>query len=46
VFDDGKSYYREDPAVNMYYGVKVPKNGVKILGLFENGTSMTVLVMG
>ncbi|GAA2599544.1 immune inhibitor A [Dactylosporangium fulvum] len=44
LFDDSKSYYREDPANNVYYGVKVPNNGVKIFTLFENGTSMTILV--
>ncbi|GAA3297920.1 immune inhibitor A [Dactylosporangium vinaceum] len=46
LFDDSQSYYREDPATNTYYGVKVPKNGVKILVLLENGTSMAVLVTG
>ncbi|MEV8515042.1 immune inhibitor A domain-containing protein [Dactylosporangium sp. NPDC051484] len=46
LFDDGKSYYREDPATSTYYGVKVPNNGVKIFALAENGTSMTVLVTG
>ncbi|GAA0744768.1 immune inhibitor A [Dactylosporangium roseum] len=44
LFDDSKSYYREVPANNVYYGVKVPNNGVKIFTLFENGTSMTILV--
>ncbi|MER7276688.1 immune inhibitor A domain-containing protein [Dactylosporangium sp. NPDC000244] len=44
LFDDSKSYYRENPATSMYYGVKVPKNGVKIFALLENGTSMAVLV--
>ncbi|WP_433081521.1 immune inhibitor A domain-containing protein [Dactylosporangium sp. CA-052675] len=44
LFDDSKSYYREDPATSTYYGVKVPKNGVKIFALLENGTSMAVLV--
>nr|BFE64521.1 immune inhibitor A [Dactylosporangium thailandense] len=46
LFDDSKSYYREDPATSTYYGVKVPKNGVKIFALLENGTSMAVLVTG
>ncbi|MET7394434.1 immune inhibitor A domain-containing protein [Dactylosporangium sp. NPDC005572] len=46
LFDDSKSYYREDPATNTYYGVKVPNNGVKMFALFENGTSMTILVTG
>jgi len=46
LFDDSKSYYREDPATSTYYGVKVPNNGVKIFALFENGTSMMVLVTG
>ncbi|WP_433053590.1 immune inhibitor A domain-containing protein [Dactylosporangium sp. CS-033363] len=46
LFDDSRSYYREDPATSTYYGVKVPKNGVKIFALLENGTSMAVLVTG
>ncbi|MEU7865853.1 immune inhibitor A domain-containing protein [Dactylosporangium sp. NPDC049140] len=46
LFDDSKSYYREDPATSTYYGVKVPNNGVKIFALLENGTSMAVLVTG
>jgi immune inhibitor A len=46
LFDDAKSYYREDPAAGIYYGVKVPKHGVKIFTLFEYGTSMTVLITG
>jgi len=46
LFDDSKSYYREYPATSIYYGVKVPNNGVKIFALLENGTSMAVLVTG
>ncbi|WP_432982021.1 immune inhibitor A domain-containing protein [Dactylosporangium sp. CA-233914] len=46
LFDDSRSYYREDPATSTYYGVKVPDNGVKILALLQNGTSMVVLVTG
>jgi immune inhibitor A len=44
LFDDSRSYYREDVANNIHYGVKVPNNGVKIRVLDENGTSMTVRV--
>ncbi|MFI5916342.1 immune inhibitor A domain-containing protein [Dactylosporangium sp. NPDC051541] len=46
LFDDSKSYYREYPATNTFYGVKVQKNGVKIFALLENGTSQAVLVIG
>jgi len=46
LFDDSKSYYREDVATKTRYWVKVPNNGVKIFALLENGTSMAVLVVG
>jgi len=46
LFDDSKSYYREDVATKTRYGVKVPNNGVKIFALLENGTSQVVLVTG
>lgn len=45
-FDDSRSYYREDVSAGIYYGVKIPKHGVKIKVLSENGTSMRVRVYG
>jgi immune inhibitor A len=44
LFDDGRSYYREDIAAGVRYGVKVPKNGVRIRVLSQDGTSMKVLI--
>ena len=44
LFDDSKQYYAEDPTAGVYYGVKVPKNGVKIQVVSQNGTTMKVKV--
>jgi immune inhibitor A len=43
-FDDSRPYYREDPAAGIHYGVKVPRNGVKIGITGQNGTSMSIRV--
>ncbi len=44
LFDDSRWYYREDLAAGVRYGVKVPKNGVRIKVLSQDGTSMKVLI--
>jgi len=44
LFDDSRSYYREDLAANMRYGVKVANAGVKIRVLTQNGTSMRIQI--
>jgi immune inhibitor A len=44
LFDDSRSYYSEDLAAGVRYGVKVPKNGVKIRVLSEDGTSARVRI--
>jgi immune inhibitor A len=44
LFDDSRSYYREDLSAGVRYGVKVPNNGVKIRVLSEDGTSMRVRI--
>jgi immune inhibitor A len=44
LFDDSRSYYNEDPAFNIRYGVKVPNAGVKIRVLTQNGTSMRIKI--
>jgi immune inhibitor A len=43
-FDDGEQFYYEDASAGVYYGVKIPKNGVKIQILSQDGTSMKVRV--
>ncbi|MBN1171002.1 MAG: immune inhibitor A, partial [Micromonosporaceae bacterium] len=43
-FDDSRSYYSVDEANEVFYGVKVPNNGVKISILSQNGTSMKIRV--
>jgi immune inhibitor A len=44
LFDDSKSYYAEDLAAGVRYGVKVPKNGVKIRAVSRDGTSARVRI--
>jgi immune inhibitor A len=44
LFDDTRSYYREDLVAGMRYGVKLPKAGVKIKVLSRDGTSMRVKI--
>jgi immune inhibitor A len=46
LFDDSRSYYAENVVAGVYYGVKVPKNGIKIRVVSQSGTSMRVAVTG
>jgi hypothetical protein len=46
VFDDSRSYYVEDQAAGVRYGVQVPKLGVKISVLKQDGTSVRIRVSG
>ena len=44
LFDDSRSYYREDVSANMRYGVKVPKNGVKIKLMEQKGINVKIKI--
>ena len=44
LFDDSRSYYREDLTAGVRYGVKVPHNGVQVRVLSHDGTSMRVRI--
>jgi immune inhibitor A len=44
LFDDSRSYYAEDNAANVHYGVKVPNDGVKIRVVSQDGTSARIRV--
>jgi immune inhibitor A len=43
-FDDSKSYYHEDLASNTRYGVKVPKDGIKIKVLEQKGVNLKLKI--
>jgi immune inhibitor A len=45
-FDDSKTYYYEDAPSKTWYGVKVPKAGVKIKVLEQKGTSIKIRISG
>lgn len=42
LFDDSRQYYSEDVEAGVYYGVKVPHNGVKIQVLSQEGNTVQV----
>jgi immune inhibitor A len=46
VFDDARSYYMEDTASGVYYGVKIPVNGIKVSIQAQTSLLMTIQVWG